>query len=279
MADVDNESFRPTLTFKASDGIKLKYFDVGKKGDDVVLLVHGFSVSTKMFDLSQKSLLHTTPIIPGLLEKGFRVIAMDLRGHGLSDKPHGVSNYGLQVVKDQVDLMDHLNIDKFHIAGWSMGAELSIKVTVEYPDRVKSLFLYASGWSYGVEWDSLFYRVVTPCSSWYGCLWALAQCCWYPCCCCCVCGELFGEPRNDLTALSDVCRGMDDVLKVEEHQVQAIDVPVIAIVGDQDEEYRFIRRMEGKVKDFNITVIPDKGHLDACEDPIHHQTFMEFYNH
>ena len=112
-----------------------------------------------------------------------------------------------------------------------------------------------------------------------GCMYALVHCCWYPCCCCWVGEAIFGEPNNDLNALQDVCRGMDHVTKVEEKELQAIDVPVIAIVGDQDQEYPFVRRMEGKVKNFKITVIKDKGHLQACADPIHQQTFIDFYNH
>lgn len=77
MAAAQKKEFIPDKTFKASDGIELRYFDVGNKEDDVVLLVHGFLVSSKMFDPSQNSLLHVTPIMTGLLDKGFCVIAMD----------------------------------------------------------------------------------------------------------------------------------------------------------------------------------------------------------
>ena len=53
-----------------------------------------------------------------------RVIALDCRGHGKSDKPTDPSQYGIEMVNDVVRLMDHLGIAKAHIIGYSMGGSI-----------------------------------------------------------------------------------------------------------------------------------------------------------
>ena len=122
--------------------------DIGKQTAETVLLIHGLGTSTLMFRRAD----WCTPVVDGLIAKGFRVVAMDCRGHGFSNKPRGSFNYGVQMVRDHIELMDSLRIQTFHVAGWSMGAEIAIKMTTEYPDRVQSLCVYGSGWSYGTDW-------------------------------------------------------------------------------------------------------------------------------
>ena len=142
------------------------------------------------------------------------MVAMDCRGHGLSDKPTKSSCYGLSIVEDQIELMHHLGIDSFHVVGWSMGAEIAIKVTVDYPDRIQSLCVYGSGWSFGTNWYHKSYgSLIRPCSSIWGCLFVTIQCCWYPCCCCCCSKWIFGE-EPDMSALKAVCEGMEEILNV-----------------------------------------------------------------
>ncbi|MCE9547954.1 MAG: alpha/beta hydrolase [Planctomycetia bacterium] len=55
------------------------------------------------------------------MSKNFQVIALDVRGHGLSDKPTREDAYGPELVGDVIRLMDHLHIKKAHIVGYSMG--------------------------------------------------------------------------------------------------------------------------------------------------------------
>jgi len=81
-----------------------------------------------------------------------------------------------------------------------------------------------------------------------------------------------------MNALQDVCRGMKEVLEVKESELSSIAVPVIGIVDEDDEELPFLKRMEGIVPNFKMTTIPNKGHLEGCEDPLHQQTFLAFYN-
>jgi pimeloyl-ACP methyl ester carboxylesterase len=69
---------------------------------------------------------------------GFRLIALDCRGHGQSDKPHDRALYGTQMAMDVMRLMDHLKIPKAQLVGYSMGAFIVGKIAATYPDRVIS---------------------------------------------------------------------------------------------------------------------------------------------
>jgi pimeloyl-ACP methyl ester carboxylesterase len=74
------------------------------------------------------------------------VIALDLRGHGASDKPRDPAEYGTPFVADLVRLLDHLGIERAHIVGYSMGAVITLKLLTVHPDRVASAVLGGAGW-------------------------------------------------------------------------------------------------------------------------------------
>jgi len=127
--------------FFDAKGVKLRYVDVGR-GDPVVL-VHGFSSS---LDENWKA----TGVIAALASD-FRVVALDCRGHGNSDKPHDPAAYGNEMSEDIARLMDHLGIRRAHIVGYSMGGAITGKFVVTHPDRVITATFGASaprvGWT------------------------------------------------------------------------------------------------------------------------------------
>src|SRR5437868_6302884 len=98
--------------FFDSNGVKIHYMDTGE--GTPVMLIHGFTHS-----LAQD--WETPGTIAALQHSGYRVIALDCRGHGESDKPHEVTKYGLEMVQDVIRLLDHLHIEHAHIVGYSMG--------------------------------------------------------------------------------------------------------------------------------------------------------------
>ena len=116
----------PPDQFFDSAGVKIRYVDVGR--GEPVLLIHGFSSSLEA-NWGQTKIIDT-------LAKEFRVVALDVRGHGKSDKPHDAAKYGLNVVEDVTRLLDHLHIAKAHIVGYSMGGAITGKFVVLHPDRV-----------------------------------------------------------------------------------------------------------------------------------------------
>jgi pimeloyl-ACP methyl ester carboxylesterase len=112
-------------TFDAN-GAKVWYSAQGK-GEPVVL-IHGL--------LSSAWVNWDLPGTSAMLAKDYRVIALDVRGHGLSDRPTKEEAYGPELVEDVVRLLDHLKIKKAHVVGYSMGGIITAKFIAKHPDRV-----------------------------------------------------------------------------------------------------------------------------------------------
>jgi pimeloyl-ACP methyl ester carboxylesterase len=110
-----------------SNGLRINYVTAGA-GEPIVML-HGW-----MSDASMWGRLDTNPAA-----KTYRLVAVDLRGHGKSDKPHEEDKYGEAMAEDVVRLLDHLKLPKAHLIGYSMGAIVAGKVAATHPDRVLSL--------------------------------------------------------------------------------------------------------------------------------------------
>jgi pimeloyl-ACP methyl ester carboxylesterase len=121
--------------FFDSKGVKIHYLGEGR--GEFVLLIHGFTAS---IDLNWRA-----PGIIKALAQNYRVIALDNRGHGKSEKPHDSKKYGTEMVEDAVRLLDHLKIRKAHVVGYSMGAIITAKLLVTYPDRLLSATLGGQG--------------------------------------------------------------------------------------------------------------------------------------
>ena len=80
-----------------------------------------------------------------------RVIAMDLRGHGKSGKPHKPEAYGEEMGLDVLRLLDRLKIQKAHILGYSLGAGVNAKLLVTHSERYLTAIL--AGSSGGRNWS------------------------------------------------------------------------------------------------------------------------------
>jgi len=77
------------------------------------------------------------------LQKSYRVIVMDSRGHGRSTRNNEPYGYDL-MASDVIGLMDFLNIRKAAIVGWSDGAIIGLDIAMHHPDRVSKLFAFAA---------------------------------------------------------------------------------------------------------------------------------------
>ncbi len=93
-----------------NDGVKIYYRDRGQ-GKPLVL-IHGWSCSGRFFRRNVD-----------ILTQNFRVINIDLRGHGKSDKP-GWGYRISRMAKDVKDLIEALRLEKVNLLGWSMGAAI-----------------------------------------------------------------------------------------------------------------------------------------------------------
>jgi pimeloyl-ACP methyl ester carboxylesterase len=122
----------------AADGVRLAY-DTAGTGMPVVL-VHGFASNR-----------HQNWKFPGWYDAliGYRVIAMDCRGHGQSDKPHDPASYGHDIMtRDVIAVMDAAGVPSAFVMGYSMGGFIAMQLLVDRPGRVAKLVIGGVGASY-----------------------------------------------------------------------------------------------------------------------------------
>jgi len=82
--------------------------------------------------------------MPAVADAGFRAVAIDLRGHGLSDMPTDPARYGTDAMVSQViDLLDAVGVQRVALVGHSMGGALATNLALRLPDRVRALALFA----------------------------------------------------------------------------------------------------------------------------------------
>jgi pimeloyl-ACP methyl ester carboxylesterase len=241
--------------FFDSHGVTIRYVDVGR-GEPVVLL-HGFSSS---LDANWGNL--------GVIDKlstEFRVVALDLRGHGKSDKPHDASSYGLEVVEDVARLLDHLQIARAHLAGYSMGGAVTGAFVVRHPDRAISAVFGGSaprmGWTEQNERDSV--ELATSLENGQGMRPLILRL------------NPPGEPppsddaiaaqsratlgRNDALALAAVQRS-NKAQVVTLAEVRAIKIPLLAIVGSADPIKAGVEAFKRAKPDLQVVVIDGATH-------------------
>ncbi len=113
-----------------SDGVEIAYLDEGT--GDPILLIHGFASNARVNWAD-------TSWVRFLTSNGLRVIAMDNRGHGRSQKLYRMEDYGApQMAEDARRLLDHLGIQRADVMGYSMGARITAFLALAHPDRVRS---------------------------------------------------------------------------------------------------------------------------------------------
>src|SRR5262245_45918936 len=125
---------RRTMQSFSSDGVSIAFVDEGpNEGEsEPVLLIHGFASSVR-YNWREPGW------ISFLVKHGFRVIAMDNRGHGESDKLYDPKDYGAALMaEDARRLLDHLGIARADVMGYSMGARISAFLALAHPERVRS---------------------------------------------------------------------------------------------------------------------------------------------
>lgn len=114
----------------SSDGVEINYIDEGT--GDPVLLIHGFASNLTVNWVD-------TGWVRVLTGAGFRVIAIDNRGHGASAKLYDKEAYGSPIMaEDARRLLDHLSIARADVMGYSMGARITAFLAMAHPERVRS---------------------------------------------------------------------------------------------------------------------------------------------
>jgi 3-oxoadipate enol-lactonase len=116
-----------------SDKVKLYYEEVGQ--GTPILFVHEFAGDHRSWELQLRE-----------FGKRYRCIAYAARGYKPSEVPLDAAAYTYQhVMRDVVAVLDHLNIERAHLIGLSMGGYTVLQVAINHPGRVRSLVLAGAG--------------------------------------------------------------------------------------------------------------------------------------
>lgn len=242
-----------------SDGVRIHYVDRGR-GEPVVLL-HGFTGSYARH-------WEAPGVIEALETAGYRVIAMDCRGHGQSDKPRDSSQYGLEMVRDVVRLLDRLSIERAHVVGYSMGGAIANQLLVKYPRRLMTVTLLGAGWEgedlanvtselliladgFARRDASALIRGVTssggsgPTDDEVATLTA----------------SLFA--RNDPQVLAAIARGLPPLFEISRDSLRTTTLPILAVIGEHDNNRKAVKRMAGVVPKLEVVEIPGASHTTS----------------
>jgi len=118
-------------------GVRMHYRDEGQPaGAPTLLLIHGFSAS-----------LHTWEPWVARLGDTYRIVSIDLPGHGLTSAPEGYAA-SIEAFRDETHAFTNaLGLQRFALAGSSMGGNVSWEYALAHPEQVEALILVdASGW-------------------------------------------------------------------------------------------------------------------------------------
>ncbi|MGW3955599.1 alpha/beta fold hydrolase [Streptomyces sp. NPDC004752] len=113
------------------EGVRMAYEDRG--AGSPIVFVHGWGGSGEVWDYQVLDLADR-----------FRVITVDLRGHGASDRPWGIYDYAM-FCRDLKTLMDHLALKDVTLVGWSMGGHIGLKFASTIGAPVRRLVITGSG--------------------------------------------------------------------------------------------------------------------------------------
>lgn len=255
--------------FFDSDGVRIHYIVEGE--GEPVILVHGFIASAQ-----------TNWVAPGIfnaLAEDYRVIALDNRGHGESGKPHGGENYGPKMAKDVINLMDHLGIDKAHVAGYSMGGFITTYLIANYPERLISAIPGGAGWSPPGDAQAGMADIIAESLEKGEGITPLMEML-----------TPSGRPKpseqqlatmnqmvlamNDPLALAGAMRGMKN-LQVPKEKLSATTVPVCAIIGEVDPLKATVDAMKRALPSMKVVVIDGADHMTAFTNPAYVEALTE----
>jgi len=124
-----------------TDGVTIAYDDITPAGgaQKTIILIHGFASN-------RAEGWKRTGWYAAFERRGTRVIALDQRGHGESEKLYDPASYAReQLAADVLNLMDHLGVEAADVFGYSMGTRTALELAIAQPDRVRNLILGGVG--------------------------------------------------------------------------------------------------------------------------------------
>lgn len=246
----------------SSDGVRIAFIDVAAEGEDrgePILLIHGFASNHAVNWVN-------TLWVKTLARAGRRVIALDNRGHGQSEKLYDPAAYDSFIMaEDARRLLDHLDIARADVMGYSMGARISSHLALAHPDRVRSLLMGGLGIhlveGVGLPMGIADAMEVTSADELTDPLQRMFR--------------LFAEQTgSDLKALAACIRGSRQTLTRAE--IERIMVPTLISVGTKDEIAGSPHELAALMPDAQALDIPGRDHNLAVGDKTHRAGVLQF---
>jgi pimeloyl-ACP methyl ester carboxylesterase len=245
-----------------SDSVALAYLDFEPLTEDrrePIVLLHGFASTHAVNWLF-------TQWVKTLTEDGRRVVVLDNRGHGQSEKLYDPSAYDLVVMaEDVLHLMDHLGLERPDVMGYSMGARIATHFALRHPDRLRSLILggvgvnlieeagLTQGLAEAMEAESIEDIDDSMLKIFRG----------------------FAEStRSDLLALAACARGARQ--PIAPNDLAKITTPTLICVGTRDDVAGDPHPLAPLFQDVEIVDIPGRDHNRAVGDRIFKQAVLDF---
>jgi pimeloyl-ACP methyl ester carboxylesterase len=237
--------------------VEIAYLDEGE--GEPILLVHGFA--------SNKNVNWVYPTWVSELRKGGRrVIALDNRGHGDSEKLYDPAQYSIPIMAgDVVALMDHLGIPRADVMGYSLGARMTAWLGSSRPERLRSAILGGIGIAMidsGGPGENVAVALEAPT------LEDVTD----------PVGRTFrafaDQTRSDRKALAACLRGSRGLMTRE--QAKSISVPVLIAVGTADEVAGSAEELGQIIPGSEVLDIPNRDHMRAVGDKVYKTGVLEF---
>lgn len=252
-----------------SDGVSLHFTEEGE-GTPVVLL-HGFGLNGawnwRLTRIAQR------------LANDFRVITLDVRGHGFSGKPHEPAAYGVELAQDIRRLLDHLEIDQAHIGGYSMGGFITLKFASLYPERTLSAAICGAGWDEIDAENAALLRNIAEAIDQHQSFDPLVETL-----------EPDGDPSfikatainlamgifNDVEAIVNVFKTFEE-LAVPRDVITANRVPMLGIVGSEDPLSEQTEQLADVRPGVQLSLVDGRNHATTLIDGSFYRELRDFF--
>lgn len=245
-----------TATFR-SDGIEIAYRDEG--AGEPILLIHGFGSNMAVN-------WRSTGWIETLKRSGRRVVAFDNRGHGASGKAYEPELYRPGIMaRDAAHLLDHLDIERADVLGYSMGARIAVFLALEQPERLRSLILGGMGTAL-VEGMGGEERIAAALEA--PNLDAVPDDGFR------IYREFAEQTGADLRALAACIRGSRESVSAE--RLAGLHLPVLVAIGTRDAVAGSAKGLARLIPGAQVLDIPNREHLPATGDRVFKEGVLAF---
>lgn len=246
------------MQFFSHDGFDIAFIDEGE--GEPVLLIHGFASTHAVNWVSPRW-------VKTLREAGYRAIALDNRGHGRSSRSYESADYRPELMAgDAAALLAHLDIERAHVMGYSMGARIAAFLALGHPGAVGTLVFggLGGGMVEGVgEWDTIADALLADDPG------AIED----------ERGRTFrafadqtGSDRRALAACIATSREL-----LEEAQMKRIDRPALVAVGTKDDIAGSPERLAALMPNAAAFSIEGRDHMQSVGDRSFKARALEFW--